>query len=301
MKFLFLLLLFACGRPAAWERATFIPEAGYIPSDEMRDQRAWYLEATKLITDPVNGFSDTDKCDSLLHSGLLGAGGMGVLLEDARNDAGQWFRRPLNQPECLATGASKSTISRDMLLGVMFWAWKNQDRDILDRLWGYGDTHGWRMGGSDGSIDGWSRVWFTPNLQALLAELIFRLHGHDHWQRHIPVQYGTNLTGYQLHLDIIDLILWYQATGQYTVYQLSVLDGYAAQHPSNALIQYAVGNYSLADKLIRMHHPFDHLPTSADMCSPMAYEKATLEPCPDEGRTHAPIHFLLISRLLLEI
>lgn len=303
MRLIFLvlsvLISIACGRPLALEKHLLHPENGYKATEELKELREVYLNLVKDVQDD-DGFVDTDKCDSLLHSALLGAGGATVHLSAAREESGRWLRRPQSYQECLASGGSRSTISRDMLLGVMWYAWATRDLKMAEDLWSFGESRDWKMGDSDNSADGISRIYMTPTMQATLAELIHRLGGANHTIRKLPARNIGNQTGFRMHLELLDLILWREMTGAYSLLEIGIIDTYLARHPSNALVNYAAGRYGKADRLLRLHHPEGRLPTSADMCSPMAYETETLDPCPNAGRTHAPIHYLFISSLLLK-
>jgi hypothetical protein len=263
--------------------------------------RETYLSLVRRTQEPVGLFVDVDHCDSLLHSGLLGAGGVEVYLHAAREESGRWLRRPVYLQECMAAGASKSTISRDMLLGVLWYTWMARDLDMAERLWAFGESRDWKMGDSDNTVEGISRIYYPPSSQSTLAELIYQLGGANHTVRKLPIRSLGGQTGFRKHLEVLDILLWGEMTGGYTVHELSILDSYLARYPSDALVAYATGNYGRADYLLRLHHPADRLPTSADMCSPLAYERDTLAPCPDVDphRIHAPIHFLMISQLLL--
>jgi hypothetical protein len=189
-----------------------------------------------------------------------------------------------------------------MLVGVLWFSWATRDLEMAERLWDFWESRNWKLGDSDHAIEPMSRIYGTPTLQLTLAEVIYRLGGANHSIRQLPLirVAGGNLTGFRKHLEILDILLWGQMTGGYTGQELTTLDTYALRYPSDALVQLAVGNYGKADELLRLHHPEHRLPTSADMCSPMAYERDTLEACPEQGRIHAPIHFLFVSRILLE-
>jgi len=136
-----------------------------------------------------HGFVLTDHCDSTLFSGLLGASGYRVDMTAAEVGPGHWLRRPTSYPECWGCGKSRSTISRDMLLGVYWWAWANKDRGVLERMWDYGVSHFWLM--CRGRMFGMDTV-MNPAMIATLAELIYRLGGKNHWfARRLPTWWSV--------------------------------------------------------------------------------------------------------------
>ena len=282
-----LLLLAACG------------QSDYESSDALRARRESYLGLARQVQEPVAGFVDSDKCDSLLHSALLGSGGAEVDLAAAREPSGRWLRRPTHLPECLGSGDSRSTISRDMLVGVLWYAWAHRDLDMAERLWDFWESRDWKLGDSEHSLEPMSRIYGTPTLQATLAEVIHRLGGADHSIRRTPIRSVGGQTGFRKHLELLDILLWREMTGILSPDEYLIVEQYARRYPEDALAQYVAGRYAEAERLLLRHHPEDRLLTSADICSPLTYERDGRDPCPEEGRTHAPIHFLFLSGLLL--
>jgi hypothetical protein len=289
--YIFLLLLQGCGvDPALFTR-------GYQPSQALSDQREFYLSQIETLRRSSGWFEDG--CDALLRESLLVAGGVSSPIEDARNSDGQWFRRSLKLPECLASKGSASTISRDMIMGLMWYIWTTRDLQMAKDLWNYGEKRGWKIGESDGSIDGTGRVFLTPTILATLAQLVYELGGPSYEIRYLPIKNFGFKRGYTKHLELLDIILWEQMTGKIRPADKLIVEGYLSSDPDNAMLQYAAGRYKEADRLLRKHHPADRFPTSAESCSPMHYEHALPDPCADRNETHAPIHFLFLSKLLL--
>jgi hypothetical protein len=212
----------------------------------------------------VHGFIDTAYCDSLLFSGLLAAtSDVSIDLLAARDADGRWHRRPAK--DCYPAH-SKSSISRDMLLGVMAWAWHKERLDVLEDLWDYGETHSWVMGEGD-----LTRTFFTPTMQTLLARQIHALGGSDYAVRHLPILLDSNLTGFQAHLSVIIVWLSGEAVGDISQSHLDLLSAQAARQPSNAFFSYLCaiyshGNLSSTERTLMdtQLFPADRLPTSLD-------------------------------------
>ena len=290
--YLVVFLLQGCGiDPALLTR-------GYQPSQALRDQREFYLSQIETLRRGSGWFSDG--CDALLRDSLLVAGGVDVPITDARNDNGQWFRRSLKLPECLASQQSKSTISRDMIMGLMWHIWTKRDLQMARDLWHYAEVRGWKIGESDGSIDGTGRVFMTPTILATLAQLIYELGGPSYDIRYLPIKNFGFKRGYTKHLELLDIILWSEMTGKIRPADKIIVEGYLASDPDNAILQYAAGRYREADALLRKHHPADRFPSSRESCSPLFYEHALPDPCADRDEIHPPIHFLFLSKLLLK-
>jgi hypothetical protein len=232
----------------------------------VKDLFAKYLRYLELIQShqDVFGFVDTDHCDSTLWSGLIGASGVPVKLTSAENpwDAGQWHRKPLAYPECWKSGNSRSTISKDMLTGVMYWAVATRNLGVLQRLWDFGKANDWVMG--QGRYDGIDTV-MNPLWISTLAECIHYLGGKDHsWWRDVKPVFSKN-GGFSAHLSVL-IILLRKQLGVVDKGIDSILEYHAERQPQNALFQYAVGNYSEAEKLLlnEAWWPADRLPTNRD-------------------------------------
>jgi hypothetical protein len=295
MRYIFLLLLLvSCGKQGVKERST-------PPLPSLDAVRELYSDQMLAVQDS-NGYVDTGKCDSVLHTALLGAGGVAIKdINSARNKDGQWFRRPLNYPECLANGQSKSTFSRDMLLGLMWYWYSIGEWKNAEEFYQYTSTRAFKFGDADGSLEGNSRVIMTPDLLSLLAELIFKMGGPNHvLSRTLGTRQAPEVLGFEAHLQILSILMWGRLTGYYTTHEIVAIRAHIARKPENALFQYAGSNYDEAERLLLIHHPADRLPSTEDFCNPLRYETELNPPCPEQVREHAPVHFMLISKWLSE-
>lgn len=287
LTLLLLLAAAGCGAP------------DYTPSPILRQQRADYLEWIKPLQG-IAGFISTTQCDSLLHSALLAAGGAEVDVVAARQESGRWLRRPVGLPECLAVGESRSTISRDQLIGVMVWAVVSERRDVLEELWSHGKSRDWKMGDSDNSIEGISRIYLSPNLIGTLAQAIHSMGGADHPERFMRLRITTPNTGFRRHLDLLDILMRDRLGIDRTPLDIIHIEMYRRELPDNPLVQFLAGRYVEAERLLLRFHPADRLPDSGETCDPLAWERDYIRKCPGAADQVAPVHFLLLSRLLIE-
>lgn len=272
------------------------------------ESRALVLDKVRLYqslgpsVQDADGFIDFEHCDSLLFSGLYGVGGGQVNIAAARNSEGAWQRRSLNQPPCYPQG-SASSISRDMFMGLLWYMWEYRRLDLAEDLFAYGEAHDWIMGKGDVS-----RIYFTPGLQATLAEMIFRMGGKDRPSyRSIPQAYSKN-TGFAAHLDVLHLVLRAEMVGSLEAKGVELLKFNYDRAPQNALFSYAWHRYSDGDQsqtysalLNEAWWPADRLPTSADRCEAWILQRdpgADWAPC-EGGKTHSGGDFLFVARLLL--
>lgn len=284
---LFLLLLSSCG------------VQDYTPSPILRQQRADYLEWVKPLQGP-HKFISTAHCDSLLHSALLAAGGAEVDVLAAREASGRWLRRPTDMPECLSVGESRSTISRDQILGVMVWAVMGERRDVLEALWQFGVTRDWKMGDSDNTIEGISRIYLSPNLIGTLAQAIYRMGGADHPERFMRLRIATPNEGFRRHLDLLDIMMRDRLGIDRTALDIIFIEAYRRELRDNPIVQFLAGRYVEAERLLLRFHPVGRLPDSGETCGPLAWERDILESCPGVIDEMPPVHFLLLSRVLIE-
>lgn len=294
------LLSQACGRKEKPKSSTLSEEV----QSKLKAKADLYLSLSPSVQD-ADGFIEWDHCDSLLFSSLYAVGGGKVDIPAARDSDGMWHRRSLNQPECYneADGATASSISRDMLIGLLWYIWRAKRLDLANDLFDYGVSHDWIMGKGDAS-----RIYFTPGLQATLAEIIHRLGGTDHSAyRAIPQAYSKNV-GFAAHLDILHILLRAELVGHMDQAALDIVKYNYDRSPQNALFAYAWHRYSDADQtetvnalLNEKWFPADRLPTSSDRCESWLFQRdpgKDWEPC-DEGRTHSGGDYLFVTKLLL--
>jgi hypothetical protein len=262
------------------------------PLTERRDE---YRALVGAVQD-MAGFIEADHCDSTLFSGLLGAAGVPVRLTAAEDpeQPGRWYRRPTAYPECWALGASRSTISRDQLLGVIWWAWRTRDLATLERLWDYGSKRDWFMG--DDNTGGFHTVMNTSMVR-LLAEAIAQLGGANHAAaRVLPMGAQPDRTDFEAHLQVLQLALLSELQGGLAADHAEILLHYADARPGNALFQAVAARAGVVDParaentlLDPQIWPPGRLPTSADRCEPWVVQRdpgADWAPC-DAGRTHS--------------
>lgn len=250
-----------------------------------------YLAALPSVQDK-HGFVESDKCDSITFSALLAATGATIDVEAAEEKPGRWLRRPTDYPECWAAGESRSTISRDGLLAVMWWAWTNKRLDVLERMWAYGESRSWFMG--DGRLNGADT--FFGQLYSTLAQAIYTLGGEDHTiARLVPVVWA-DCADYKCHIQALHAALRFEVYGGLSLTAQHQLEQSAARQPWNPLLEAvrartAGQNESRAQQLLEQspYHPTDRLPTSADHCEAWPVQRdatsKSFTPCPDREHT----------------
>lgn len=248
------------------------------------------------------GFIGVDECDALLFSALLAvAKDVPFNIEEARDDSGQWFRRP--SMDCWNDGGAKSTISRDMFMGLFLYTLHFERGDIAKQIWQYGTSHNWSMGQADTPVIAAARTLFTPATISLLAQIRYKLTGRDAFIRHIVSVYST-VPGYRSHLSMLSIYMAGRIAGSITSLQLETLKEIKRVHPTNALAEalvarYTDGNFTRASALLLRLYPHDRLPTSSDWCSQWVNQRVTPSPPCDEGKTHSGGDFLFVAAIIL--
>lgn len=303
MKFLTIvvvLFLFSCGSLVKPKHVDSDPSL----TQALRLKHDLYLTLSKSHQD-ADGFILSQDCDSLLWSSLYGVGGGEVQIHAAQDSNGAWHRRSLNLPECYSDG-SASTISRDMFIGLMWFAWEKKDLTTMNDLFHYGRNHNWVMG--DGDI---SRTYFVPGLQATLSEIIKKLGGTNREEyRSIPQVYSKN-TDYQAHLDMLHILLRADLTGSIDEATLNIVKYNHKRSLGNPFYSYVYHRFVDGDQtetyqiLLNPTYPFPegHLPTSAEYCTEWFTQRdagQNWEPCTANGVTEHPGgDFIFVSYLLL--
>lgn len=292
MKFLLLMLclLTACG-----------PRHGSSDTTTPLDLVQGRLEKYKSLA--PRGWDAAGGCDSLLFVSLqqIGLGEMGPV-EEAQSGPGHWFRLPL-----LAQDSSRcdSDISRDMLTGLLTWAWHFKRLDVLENLWAYGSDHAWVMG--EERKDGENRVVLTPAFIGLLADLIYHLGGTDHPERLIPAIYST-APGFVSHLTLLQIYLLGEMNGSLDAGEFQALQDIRKHMSLSPLVhllihRYSDGDQSDAEHLLLTLWPADRLPTEADWSEEWRLQRSDNDSGlqPGSGQEpHSGGDFLFPARLLIE-
>jgi hypothetical protein len=256
-----------------------------------------------------HGFIDTKHCDSLLFSGLLGCVPNTTVNIKAAYDgkSKMWLRRPMSYPECLQCGGSVSTISRDMMLGLAWYVWKNNRLDIAEQVVKYALSNWCIMGKAATFKDLIGRCLMTPGLLATWAEISYRLGGPNRWWlRYLPQFESSSVMGYEAHLCVLHILLRKELTGTIPKRIEKVLHIHATKNPTNPLFQYAVGKIDDAVSLLMVDTwwPNDRLPTRGDRKESWLIQRNygdDWKPAKEEKEIeHSGADFLFVSSLILK-
>ncbi len=239
-----------------------------------------------------HGFDADTTCDGLLFNSLLAAArGEAFPIEQAKDTI--WYRTP-NHSDCVPT-------SREMHIGMWWYAWSLKRADLVDDDYSYGIGHGFAMDPRDKGLS-----TLLPDEVETLALVEHRLGGNEHAEWKIPAPCATGLKGFQAHIEM--LVLGLRALAQAgDTEEAKCVASYAKDQPANAFFAAINGLYTgsqdAANGLLMDARlcPPDRLPTSADRCENWLWQReqasADWLPCPADGKTHSGGDCLLAAAI----
>jgi hypothetical protein len=286
-----------------------------------------YLRLGAGLLDQENWIPDTH-CDGLLFNSLYAVAGGTSLIELAESpmQPGQYFRHwqqncYRNFEQGQLSQASKSTISRDMMVGLLLWIWQQQDGGRVQDLLEFGRNH---------SLDGFPLAWLIGRGQVGRVEispaLMETLYEMNHKLNHVPppavfadgnFQVWTECDGYECHLQALTMLLRWQLHGELEPLAMERLRWMIQKEPNNALYASIYGfitrsgagwQHALQTLLNESWFPRNHLPSNEERCEFYLFQRDYIRdgeinpnwlPCPEDDATHTAVDFLLASWLIL--
>ncbi|MCB9228470.1 MAG: hypothetical protein H6618_02575 [Deltaproteobacteria bacterium] len=275
--------------------------------DTILKKEAYYI---KHIQHDEAGWLPDSRCDALLFNSLAAVSGLNINIELAKDNDGRWYRH--HSKDCFKTGESESTISRDMLIGLLIWIRFERKKEILQQIIQYGENHmdeagNWIMGDGDNT-----RTRVDKRLQSTFYLVRKFLSGETTDADEYIWFYQQ---GYQAHLEVLHMLLIISIRQKIFEKEITLLQRYADENPENALFQVVYhkvtdGQLSgVSDILLNQDiFPENRLPDSHDRCSFYLWERRHKEddgsinpdwaPCSGELKTFSAIDFLFVSFLL---
>ncbi|MFK7873072.1 MAG: hypothetical protein AB8C84_07865 [Oligoflexales bacterium] len=275
--------------------------------DVLRRKRTLYM--SKFKKDDFGWIRDT-KCDGLLFNAIASLSGVNIPMIKARNKEKRWFRHA--SQNCYSSGGAKSSISRDMLLGLLLWIYSEKKNDILNELIQYGSHHKnpegiWVMGEGDiyavGVNERLQKTFFM--MQNFFSRTPFPSEDGHSWFFHY---------GYEGHLEVLHMLLRISMRRGFYQKESDLIQEYVSSSPNNALFGFVShlisdGDFSsIAGLLSDDFFPQDRLPSTRDRCSFYLWERRHHEengllsqdwaPCPQQEKVFSGIDFLFIVHLL---
>lgn len=304
----FLLLLTACG--SSGKRTP--PAVPRSASQLLAEKADLYARLLPARLGP-SGFLYTEQCDSALFSGLLQAAApeLGTDIRSARDESGQWHRRPVSMTECYQAGLSKSSISRDMFTGILWALFASGDLESARSTLQYARDNNYIMGSGDPA-----RIALMPNLTRVLANIVHNLGGDSSAEQSLPTSYPVDLVDYEAHIQMWQILLDARIHGGVTAEQMDVIRDKYTRYPMNPIYVAAYHKYTDGDQteatqllLNEAMYPADRLPDHTNSCDywPLsrdpAHPDAGWGPCDrlPEGRAEANgAELVVIYRLIIQ-
>lgn len=260
------------------------------PLEQLQDKYDLYLS---LQSDLLR-----DDCDGLLFRSLASVGGNSNINVMEHYKDPLWHRSPDN--DCSNT----TTISRDMIVGLLWWVWRTKNVEVASQLKQYAEEHALKMGEGD------LRVYLTPQLYNTLFYIHKRLTGSNK-DSTLPTIWDAGLDGYQAHIQMLHILLRAEIELYVQSKELEVIKAMYEREPDNALFAYAYskfvsGNYDrLVAHLASMpQFPNDRLPTSQHRCTEWLWQRVSTsndwKPCVDKQEAYSGGDFLFIAKLILD-
>lgn len=248
------------------------------------------------------GFIDSDHCDSLLFTGLVGIDNKVVMNIEAAQDPNSklWFRRPLDRP-CYPDH-SKSTISRDMTLGLLYYCYFNKRADLVQELLNTIIKNKFIIGKAVDLKTTIGRCLITPTLLSTIALLNYKLGNKSSYNifRFIPVSFNKNVTGFEAHLQVLHAYL--RDTLNNSNNYKDIYKHHYSRQPNNAFFALASGDldFAVSSLLNEQYWPLNRLPTERDRSEGWLFQRDYGKDwLPSEGdKVHSGGDFIFLYSLL---
>lgn len=274
---------------------------------ELANRSALYTQLLSTHQD-AHGFILTEHCDALLFTGLLSAArpDLSIAIRAAQSSNLAWHRRP-NQDCGPSFGNSRSTVSRDMMLGLYWHLWKTKDLELAVELMDFLKSNLYYMPG-EGSA---GELFMTPPYMRTLADMIRALGGPAYKTELLfPVTYSED-SGFIAHLVTWHIALRGDILGEITNTERNLLKEHRDREPKNPLFQaayqrYSDGNQDVAISLLldQSHWPADRLPTTTEHCDEWPIQREYKEkdwgPCPAQNKEHTGAELVAVYELLIK-
>lgn len=297
------------------------PAAPLVLSLERRDALQSKLD-TYLALAIDSKLTDQDnwlvgECDALLFGSLHRVSGLEINLNlaESKTEEGRWFRRPAM--DCFSSGNSKSTISRDMFLGLALALWNDggeAERATIERLLRYARANDWVIGEAVDQESLKGAATLSGGLAGTLFDLQAHLGGEAITGRFLPQFWDEEATGFRAHLLVLHILLRGAMRGGISAYDLANLTAQLLRQPRNALFlavfkRFTDGDMNAVAELLlnSSFFPNTSLPSTANYCTPYLWQRdddtdtdsGDWLPCPETEESHPGIDFSFVAAVVL--
>ncbi|WP_141735690.1 hypothetical protein [Oligoflexus tunisiensis] len=263
----------------------------------------------RLYTGALDKAGFVAGCDGLLFTSLLVASGLNqdVAQAESSTEPGRWYRSA--DHNCYPTGQSRSSISRDMLLGLSLALWQTGDGAAVDRLLQFSLKNKGVLGDAIDGEELAGAATMSPSLLSLYSELDYILNGRTSANRGYFPELGRKFAGFEAHLMALRLILKSSLYGGLIDTDFDLIATQISTQPQNALFQaiyhaFTDGDGTLAADVLlnEKYFPTNALPGSAQRCELYLWQRDQnsddWQPCADENQTFPAVDFFWVYALL---
>lgn len=223
------------------------------PDERMTQLETKYQEVYQSVEGLLEldtGWPSNTDCDGTLWAGLSCSLGFPTKIELAEYSPGEIHRRPFKAcwNETEGDVGSKSTISKDMILGYSTCLWKRKDLKAFQRLADYGEKNEFVMGKPIQLV---SRVLLSGNGIGLLGRSIYVLSSgtDDRYYRRVGFLFPKVEQDFERHLQVQGILLQDQVDSSYDLISINgeMLDRLlenVALEPNDFLFAAALGRFT---------------------------------------------------------
>lgn len=273
------------------------------PSTKIEALKEAYDGRLKAI---AKGWPNPNDCDGLLWAGLAKAAGIELDLDLAEYSPGELHRRP--RPPCWENGedkGSKSTISRDMVLGWLWAKWRDKDAAAIKRFQDRAESKNFVIGQPYPERIG--ETLLTGNLIGLLGRISCEMFKNCPIYRKIEPVHSKSSTDYVQHLTVLFIVLNGEVWGKKEVsYDSAVSLAYPAETTQADIKE--------SEKKVLEWH-YEQNKKDALFCTAWhLYEDGNFDQCIDllmsadypspsyvrGGGNYGDVHWLFVTRLILK-
>jgi hypothetical protein len=236
--------------------------------------RAGY-DSRQVPFDQIAGWPSDHDNDGSLWSGLAARAGMAVDVSAAIQSNGRVTRRPFK--DSLVPSESASSVSNDMILGVISGLLYQKKVKTLESVFNYGKVNSWVMGYPAYMV---GRVVLKPNNIALLARSIGHLGGPKYQEGLIPLIYvPLQDSDYPTHLQLVSFVVA-RDVGEANFFNELIVQETCSYNQNDALAMAVCGNYERAADLLLSDYQYP------------SYVRGS--------EAYKTVHWMLAAKLILE-
>lgn len=214
LKILALILLTACSTTPKVERAKDV-----LFEQVKNKQRTLIAEYTEITKDRASGWLSEKDCDGMLWS-ALGASfhcPKSFNIRAAQFEKGRFGRKPSKDCWIGKQNGSRTSWSQDMGMGLLTYAMKCEDKDLVADHLIYGTKNNYIYGEGQPAYV-WGAAYYRLGIRGLMGK-VASYNGFPNTVQYNPTIYPPKLDDYAAHLQMLEIYMRSYMTGHLTSLQ----------------------------------------------------------------------------------